>query len=289
MPAEGPETLTVEEAAARHVPVGATVALGGMHMTAAPMSLVREMVRQRIGIGRLVTTPSASLQADLLIGAGLVGEIMSPYVGFEHLGLAPCYRRAVEGGGLRVLECDEGSLTHALYAGAGGLPFIPCPPGIDLTDIPRVNPDFYREVRDPFTGEARLAVPALRPDVMLLACLESDPAGNVALGPFPFTDRLAALASRRLVVQVERLVSSTDMAAHAPGTTLPGFLVQAVVVAPGGCHPTASPGAYGADEDEIRSYLQAARDPDELEAYLDRTIRSVPEADYLGALIKGGG
>lgn len=287
--------VTPQEAVARWVPRGGCVAVGGMHSTSAPMSLVREMVRQGVRVGRLVTSPSASIQADLLIGAGLVDEVMSPYLGFEDLGLAPCFRREVESGRLRVAECDEGSLTHALYAGAGGLPFIPCPPGIDLTDIPTANPGFYRQATDPFTGQTVWAVAALRPDVALIHASEADETGTVAFGGFPFTDRLMALAARQLVVQVERLVSSREMSARSPGATLPGFLVTAVVVAPGGCHPTAAPGFYLRDEEELRAYLEAARQPEGFEAYLERTVRSVDESDCLArararlGLLSGGG
>ncbi|MBI4729963.1 MAG: CoA transferase subunit A [Acidobacteria bacterium] len=260
--------LSPREAIAEFVSPGLTLGIGGMHMTAAPMSLVRELVRGGVRAGRLITSPSASMQADLLIGAGLVDEIISPYVGFEHLGLAPCFRRAAETGGRpRILECDEGSLSHALYAGAGGIPFMPCPPGIDLTDIPRVNPEMFRRTGDPFTGEERWAVCALRPDVALIACRETDPLGTVAFGRFPFTDRHLALAAKSLVVQVERMVTTAEMSARSPGETLPGFLVSAVVVAPGGCYPTASPGLYHADEDEIRAYLKAAKDPEGFAGY----------------------
>ncbi len=269
--------LTAREAVERLVPPGAVVGVGGMHMTAAPMALVRELVRQRVPVRRLVTSPSASIQADLLIAAGQVTEIVSPYVGFEHLGLAPCFRRAVEKGHLRVLECDEGSLTHALYAGAGGIPFACCPPGLDLTGIPGVNPELFREVEDPFTGERRWAVRAIRPDVTLLSCREAAPDGTVWFGRFPFTDRLLALAARRLVVQVERLAEPGSMAGRAPGETIPGFLVNAVVVAPGGCHPTASPGEYERDEDASGAYLAAARDPRALAGYLAGQREEVPE------------
>ena len=250
--------LPVEEAIAQLVPAGAVVAVGGMHATAAPMALVRELVRQEVRISRLVPSPSSSLQADLLIGAGLVEELVCSYVGFEDLGLAPCFRRAAESGTVDVLECDEGGLTHALYAGAAGLPFVALPPGIGQTDIPRASPLLYREVADPFTGHVGWAVRALRPDVALIACSEADEEGNVAFGRMPFTDRLLALAARRLVVQVEQVVATDRIAAHEPGTTLPAFLVSAVVVAPGGCRPTASPGWYERDEDELRAYVQAA-------------------------------
>jgi glutaconate CoA-transferase subunit A len=254
------------------VPEGGTVGIGGMHMTAAPMELVRELVRRRARIGRLVTSPSTSIQADLLIGAGLVDELVSPYLGFEDLGLAPSYRRAATDGTLRVLECDEGGLTHALYAGAGGIPFVPLPAGIGRSDVPQSTPELYREVQDPFGGETRWAIRAIRPDVALIACLEADEEGNVAFGRVPYTDRVLALASRRLVVQVERVVSSAEIAAHAPGTTLPAFLVSAVVVAPEGCRPTAFPGEYERDETELRAYLEAARTPDGMEAYLSELV-----------------
>jgi glutaconate CoA-transferase, subunit A len=274
------EVVDVRTAVSRWVRPGAALAVGGMHMTSAPMALVREIVRQRVAVGRLVTSPSSSIQTDLLVGAGLVEELMSPYVGFEHLGLAPRFRAAVQEGRQRIIECDEGSLTHALYAGAGGLPFIPCPPGIERTDLVRVSPDLYRQVSDPFSGQTRWCVPALRPDVALLHCSEADEAGNVWFGGFPFTDRLMALAARTVVVQVERVVSAEVMAVRPPGTTLPAFLVSAVVVVPGGCHPTAAPGFYEADEEALGAYLAAARSPQGFDEYVRATV-GADEQTYL--------
>ena len=177
--------LSPEQAVAELVPEHGIVGVGGMHTTAAPMALVRELVRRRVPVGRLVTSPSTSLQADLPIGAGLVDELVSPYVGFEDLGLAPCFRRAAEEGSLRIVECDEGGLTHALYAGSGGIPFIPLPAGIERTDIPAASPELYRETKDPFTGETRWAIQAIRPDVALIACREADERGQRRLRPHP--------------------------------------------------------------------------------------------------------
>ncbi len=255
-------------AVAETVEASSTLGVGGMQLAAAPMALVREVVRRRVPIRRLVTSPSASLQAELLIAAGLVGEIVSPYVGFEYLGLAPAFRRAVEKGELRILEIDEGSLTHALAAGSSGVPFVPCPPGVDLTDIPGVDPELFRRVTDPFTGVEHWAVPAIRPDVAFVACSVADEDGNVAFDRFPYTDRVMALAARRLVVQVEEVVPAGSLADRAPGVTLPAFLVDAVVVAPGGCHPTGFPGRYDADDDSLTSYLRAARDPESLPTFV---------------------
>lgn len=234
------------------------VALGGMHMHNNPMELVRELVRQRRRIRRLLTSPSAGIGADLLLRAGLVDEIATSYVGFEHLGLAPWFRRRVEAGDVRVLEMDEASITHGLHAGAGGLPFIPLPQGLELADVRRVNPETYGMVDDPFTGDRHLAVRAIRPDLALLHAREADERRTVVFGGSVFTDRLMALASRRVVVQVERLVPAGSLSGRPPGSTLPGFLVDAVVVAPGGCLPTAAHGEYGYDEAALTEYLASA-------------------------------
>lgn len=235
------------------------VALGGMHMHNNPMELVRELVRQRRRIRRLMTSPSGGMGADLLLRAGLVDEIATSYVGFEHLGLAPWFRRRVEAGDVRVLEMDEAAITHGLYAGAGGLPFIPLPPGLDLADVCRVNPESFRMVDDPFTGDRRLAVRAIRPDLALIHATEADDRGNVGFKGCAFTDRLMALASRRVVVQVERLVPAGVVSSYPTGSTLPGFLVDIAVVAPGGCLPTAAHGEYGYDGAVLAEYLASAQ------------------------------
>ncbi len=264
--------LDPAEAVERFLEPDSGLGVGGMQLSAAPMALVREVVRRRIPVARLITSPSASIQADLLIAAGLVREIVSPYVGFEYLGLAPGFRREVEGGRLRVLEIDEGSLTHALWAGSGGVPFVPVPPGLDLTDIPAVDPEMFRRVTDPFTGQERWAVRSLRPDTVFIACAVADEAANVAFDRFPYTDRIMALSARRLVVQVEEVVPAGALADRAPGSTLPSFLIDAVVVAPGGCHPTGFPGRYEADDEALGSYLRAARDPETFGRHLAEIV-----------------
>lgn len=266
------KVMTAAAAVERFVAAGCHLAVGGMHMHNNPMALVRALVRQGRRIGRLYTSPSACLNADLLIGAGLVEEILTSYVGFEHLGLAPHFRRAVETGEVRLLECDEGFLMYGYQAGAGGLPFIPRPTGMDHTDIPRVNPAMYRTTTDPYTGATVTCVPPLQPDVALVHCAEADAAGNAAFLGAHFTDRIMALAARRVIIQCERLVSPEQMRRHPQGTTLPGFLAAAVVVAPRGCLPTSSHGEYPHDEAALQAYLAAARSPESFRAWLEQEV-----------------
>jgi glutaconate CoA-transferase subunit A len=256
-------------AIAKLVPAGTgLLAIGGMHMHNNPMELLREMIRQGRGARRLLTSPSGSIGADLLVGAGLIEEVATSYIGFEHLGLAPCYRRAVESGAVRVLEFCEAAIVHGLYAGAGGLPFVALPTGLELSDVSTANPEHFRTVTDPFTGERVLAAAPLRPDVALIHAQAADERGNAIFSRAHFTDRLMAMAARTVIVQVERLAAPSEVALHPAESVLPGFLVDAVVVAPGGCRPTASHGEYGYDEPELRHYLELARTEEGFAEYL---------------------
>ncbi len=278
------KVLSLHDAVERHVPDGVgLLAVGGMHLQNNPMALVREAVRQQRRIRRLLTSPCGALNADLLIAAGLVDEIATSYVGFEHLGLAPAFRRAVESGSLRVLECDEAYITHGLGAGAGGLPFAALPVGLEVSDVCRANPESYRLVEDPFTGTQVLAGAPLRPDVALVHASEADVAGNAVLGGAHFLDRVMALAARTVVLQVERVVPTEQISRHPVGTTIPGFLVHAVVEIPGGCHPTASHGHYRTDEEHLRRYLSLAASAGGAQAYVDDYVRGTTEAEYLRA------
>ena len=274
--------LSVSEAVERYVPDGVgLLSVGGMHLHNNPMSLVREVVRQRPTIRRLLTSPCGALNADLLVGAGLVQEIATSYVGFEHLGLAPCFRRAVESGTIRILECDEAYITHGLYAGAGGLPFIPLPAGLETSDVPKVNQESYAMTTDPFTGGQVLVGAPLRPDVALVHASVADERGNAVFGGAHFVDRLMVQAAKTVLLQVERVVSTEEIARHPVGTTIPGFLVQGVVEVAGGCHPTASHGAYDVDEEQIKLYLSMAGTQDGLDEYLRQNVTGVTEDEYL--------
>jgi glutaconate CoA-transferase subunit A len=261
--------LSSTEAIERLVPEGTgLLAVGGMHMHNNPMELVRELIRRRRRVRRLLTSPSAALAADLLIGAGLVDEVATAYIGFEHLGLAPAYRRAAESGAVSVLELCEAAIVHGLYAGAGGLPFIALPPGLELSDVSTANPEHFHTITDPFTGERVLLAAPLRPDVALIHALAADERGNVFFAGAHFTDRLMAMAAKTVIVQVERMAVAGEIMAQPAESVLPGFLVTAIVLAPRGCLPTASHGAYEYDEPALRDYLKQARTEEGFAEYL---------------------
>ena len=98
-----PPVWTELAAAAALVRDGDLVALGG-HTQAAPMALLRELIRQgRQHLG-LVTVPTGGLNVDLAVGAGLADRIHFAQVVLEEYGMAPHFRRAVEQGHLACRE-----------------------------------------------------------------------------------------------------------------------------------------------------------------------------------------
>ena len=232
--------------------------VGGMHMHNVPMALVRECIRQGKRFETLYAGPSSSLAADLLVGAGMVERVLVGYLGFEHLGLAPAFRRAAMRGTPAIVEVDSGSLLLGLQAGAAGQPFAPLPPGLALTSLPAASPDFYKRVTDPFRGEEVHAVPAIRPAVALLHCQQADEFGNGIFKGSEFSDRLAATASGTVLLQVEGTVDNSQVAKYPQQTGIPAFLVDAVVPVNFGCHPTSSHRYYNYDDVHLRLYLKAA-------------------------------
>jgi glutaconate CoA-transferase subunit A len=201
-------------------------------------------------------------------------------VGFEHLGLAPNFRKAAESGKLKIRECDEAFVTYTLRAGASSLPFMPLPRGIEATSVPSMNEGDYRWVEDPFSGEKFAALPALQPDVALVHCQKADAYGNAIFEGSKFTDHLMIKAADKVILQVEEVVPHEYLLEHVMKVDVPAFLVDAVVNAPFGCHPTASHMYYRYDEDHFKEYLAACKE--DFTAYLDKYVRGPKtNEDYL--------
>src|ERR671916_1381608 len=103
----GDKRATLAEALAT-VPDGARVALGGNTLHRGPGAAVHELVRQGKRGLELVKTAGA-YDVDLLCGVGAASAVAAGFVGFETaFGMAPSYRRAVEGGAVAAKE-------HACY------------------------------------------------------------------------------------------------------------------------------------------------------------------------------
>ncbi|MDB5819556.1 MAG: CoA transferase, partial [Rhizobacter sp.] len=273
--------VTLEEAVAG-VADGASVGLGGWIFNSQPMALVRALIKR--GVRDLDLFPSpGSIAPDMLIGAGCARSTMCAFISFEQFGLAPHFRRQAEAGTLKIYEVDGPAMAAGLRASICDLPYMPIPDL--LTDLPKVNPDYYRPLPTKPGERKLLAVPPITPDVAFIHAQQADEHGNVQFIGSPFFDVMLAQASRRVVVQVDRIVSTDTIRRANHLTKLPSALVDMVVEVPYGAHPTASASIYRADEKHLKDYVRASAKDETWQAYLARYARGEGGHDgYLDAL-----
>jgi glutaconate CoA-transferase subunit A len=243
--------------AIRTIPDGALIALGGTTLHRAPCAAIHELIRQEKRRLELVKT-AGSYDVDVLCGAGCASAVHAGYVGFEAVfGLAPRYRKAVEAGRITVREHACYSVIAALRASVQGVPFMPIAGmfGSDVLEVSR-----FQTIRDPYTGQAVVAIPRLRPDVTIVHVHQADPTGNARIYGPRFEDVLMAQAAGRVIVTCERLVSQAEMARQPELTAIPDFMVDAVVEVPHGAWPLSCHAEYDFDDDYLRAYVEAAQD-----------------------------
>jgi glutaconate CoA-transferase, subunit A len=265
----------------RVVKPGTVLSMTCTHYNSVPMAAMRELIRQGARDLTIIPTPSAGLAIDLLIGAGAVKKVFCSYVGLEALGLAPNFRRAVEQGTIEVSDIDETSVVLGYRAAATGLGFAVLPAFYGLTDLPRVNPEVFKEVKNPFTGEVCYAMPPLKPDVAVIHVQQCDEYGNARQLGGHHTEMLIAKAARHVIITTEEIIPHEEIAAHPTQTTVPGFLVKSVVKLPYGCHPGACPTRYFYDRPHVEDYAQLAREGRTGE-YIDKYVHGVEDhAGYL--------
>ena len=254
---------------------GCFLAVGGLWFHNKPMAALRELIRRGLRDVRLMAAPPSSFDSDLLIGAGVVKEAYLAHVSFEHLGLAPNFRHAVEEGLITLHECDEATLLGGLMATVEGLPYhaITSLKGTDhLRTSPLAQPYVARD------GSSMVAAPALRPEVAILHAQEADEYGNVRCLGTPFADPILAKTAGHVIVTVDRLIANEEVRRAPRLTTIPGYLVDAVVETPFGAHPCSSHGLYPHDEAHLRQYLAACNAalkgtaPEAFQAYLQRFV-----------------
>jgi glutaconate CoA-transferase subunit A len=99
-----PNKLTTLTRAAAVVQDGMLLGLTTSTTDNAPMAFLREVIRQGTKRVRLVTLTGGGLNADLMIGAGIVSEyetcscVLGPY------GAAPNFQRALRAGLMRMKD-----------------------------------------------------------------------------------------------------------------------------------------------------------------------------------------
>ncbi len=265
---------------------GMTIGIGGWGARRKPMALVREIVRSPLK--DLTVVSYGGPDVGLLCAAGKIRKLVFGFVSLDLIPLDPHFRNARQAGGFEVMEIDEGMLQWGLRAAMIRLPFLPTRAGL-ACDVERLNPALEK-IRSPYAdGEILLAMPALQLDVALCHVDQTDERGNgQILGPDPYFDDLFCGAAKRRFISCERIVDTAVLVASGCLHTLVlnRTLVDGVIEAPFGAHPSACVPRYGIDLDHLNVYVAGAKDAAAWADYRRRFV-DVSDHQYLAAV--GGG
>jgi glutaconate CoA-transferase subunit A len=261
---------------------GSKVGLGGWIFNAQPMALVRALIRKGARDLDLIPTPG-SIAPDMLIGAGCARSTVCVFISFEQFGLAPNFRRQAEAGTLKVVDLDGPAIAGGLRAAICDMPYTVIP---DLgTDLPRHAPEFYLPLPGKPGERKMLGAAAIHPDVCLLHAQQADEYGNVQYLGSPFFDAMLAQASRKVIVSVDRIVSTETIRRNNHLTKIPSAMVDMIVEASWGAHPTASPSLYRGDEKHLKEYVKASASSEAFGSYLKKYAQeAATQPAYLDAL-----
>jgi glutaconate CoA-transferase subunit A len=224
-----------------------------------PHAAGHEAIRQgRRGLTLIRMTPD--ILYDQMIGMGMAAKVIFSYAGNPGVGLLRRMRDAIENGWpcrIETVEHSHAALANAWDAGAAGLPCAVFR-GYLGAGLKAVNPEI-RSVTCPFTGEELACVPALRPDVTFIHAQRASRRGDVLIEGIIGVQKAAALAAKRCVVTVEEIVDTLE-GVHPNACVLPHWAVTAVVLAPGGAHPSYAHGIYGRDNAAYLAWDEVSSD-----------------------------
>jgi glutaconate CoA-transferase subunit A len=235
------------------------------------MALVHEILRRR-RTGLTLVRNLMCQEGEFLMVAGAVERVVTAWLGIGlPWGVSKIMREHVESGTVVYEEWSHLALGLRFRAAAMGVPFLPSLTmlGSDLAAV-----DALRTVDDPYTGARLAAIPALFPDVALLHVHRADRFGNCQIDGYPHMDADIARAATTVLVTAEALVPEDEIRRHPDRTVIPGFAVDALVLAPWGSFPHECYGLYEADFDHFDEYAAAvnARGAAGVREHLDRHV-----------------
>lgn len=288
--------MTAGEAVGRFIQDKDQIALGGFTVNRNPMTIAREIIRQ--GKKNLYLVVHSQGQAmELLIGAGCVRRVELAYGGVARF--APTgyrFKKAFLEKRIEVEDYSNYQMTLRFMAGAMGLPFVATKSGL-CSDIVRLS-GFSAECRgqgkvpahklkvidDPLDDDGGQVVilPPLNPDVTLIHVQYAGDDGTCRIDGLTFADIEQAKAAKKVIVTCEEVVPRAFIRQDPDRNCLAPFLVDAIVRAPFGAHPTACHQFYDYDPMHLNMFKTMAPDDNRFQDYLDQWVYPFDsQEDYL--------
>jgi glutaconate CoA-transferase subunit A len=265
--------MTEAEAVRRFVYDGCYIGTELYGTVRCPMTLVREVARQ--GVKDLRVAGQGVTELDIWLAASMVKMLDITYIGLEVYGVSKALRREVESGRVeKVVEWSNGGITWRFKAASMGVPFLPVRAMLG-TDTLKYSA--AKVVECPFTGEKLALLPALILDVGLIHVHRADRYGNCQIEGISGFSIEMSRASKRLIVSAEEIVPTEEIRRYPDRTTIPYYLVDAVVHAPFGSHPGEMAYAYCRDEPEIKAWVDASATDEGAQGYLKEWVYDLPD------------
>jgi acyl CoA:acetate/3-ketoacid CoA transferase alpha subunit len=263
---------------------GDFVASGGFGHIRVSMAIIYEIIRQRKR-NLLMAGKTSVHDLDILISSGCVNRVEAAYsFGHELRGLSPASRRMVESGQCKVIaETSNAGYQWRWLAAMMGLPFIP---SRNLLGTDTGNYSSCKVVTDPFSGKPINLIPAAYPDVAFIHVHRCDIYGNAQIDGILVEDFELSRCARRLIITTEKIVDNDIIRKEPWRTSIPFFVVDAVVEVPFGSHPCEMPEMYYYDEDLIAEWLKLSKTAEGTDEYLQKYVLSVDSfEDYLQSYV----
>ncbi|RRH76604.1 CoA transferase subunit A [Falsigemmobacter faecalis] len=255
----------------RHVRPGMRVLLP-VDYAGVAMALTRPLIAHLSAQGgaglHLICVPTGGLQADLLIGAGLVASIETSAMSLGEAGGAPQFNQAVKEGRIALRDATCPAIHAGLMAAQKGVPFLPMR-GLIGSDVLRHRPD-WKVIDNPLsdTPDPIALIPAIQADVAIFHVPLADRDGNVRIGR---RRELAAMAyaAKTTLVTAEKITETSLLSDEVSAAgVLPALYVTEVAEAREGARPYGLWGQYSGDTQELIRYAKMARSPQGFADYL---------------------
>lgn len=290
---------SLTDAISKFVNDGDHIVFGGFTINRKPFAAVNEIVRQGkkdlIGEGG-----SAGSDWDILIGEGRLKAFINCYIanpGFTSV--ARRFRKAAENGELLIEDYSQDVLMLQLHAASLGLPYLPVRlmMGSDLIEkwgiskeerqkIDKLPNDKFIIQENPFNpGEKVVMCPAPNLDTAIIHVQQASPDGTCRIFGDEFQDVDIAIASKHCIVTCEEIISDEEIRKDLTKNSIPGFCVDAVVLAPYGAHPSQCYNYYDYDKQFYRDYDKASKTDEGFKKFMDEWTFGVKDHDeYLSKL-----
>src|SRR5579872_814275 len=261
------DLLTLEQLT-DHVPSGARLGIGGVHLSRLPLALIRAV----IATGKkefVFASWGGGLPLELFLEANAVRKVIFCFSSLDIYGLAPRFREALERQQVEVEEWSALAMMQGLHAAHFRLPEMPfqIPTGSDLMK----SGTFWKETVSVFTGKPLAQARRLDIDVLLLHAQRADRAGNIEIQGTRGFDLSLLGAAKTVLVTAEEIVEPGELGAPR-SFLLPREFVTAVAHVPWGAWPTSCLPYYSTDYRELLRYVRDEQDR-----------RRSPRNNYAGA------